>query len=316
MKNKALIFGGNGFIGSHVAEAFQQAGFNVTIVMRSTASSPFIASLGAGLLRTDNFTAATLAPLISGYPLVVNCTAEVRPHQTEATYRKTQVALTHELLQAAQQAGAKRFMQLSTIAIYGPQPDSAITEEYPAQPQYAFQRSCWEREQLVREFTQQSGMEYVILRPVGTFGKRSPLVAMLLQQHQQGFFPLIGHGNNRFSMIDTRDIGRAFVSLAGLKEAANQTVLVKGYDTTWNEIHKTFDQVASRPSKRRALPVVIAYPLATLLEVITPRSKIPFLTRYMVHSATRTKLYNDQKIRQMGFVPAYSLQETVQELFR
>lgn len=314
MKNKVLIFGGNGFIGSHVAEAFQQAGFQVTIVMRSACA--FIESLGATLLRTEDFTAASLVPLISGNPLIVNCTADVRPHQTEATYRKTQVVLTRELLQAAQQAGATRFMQLSTIAIYGSQPDSAIMEEYPAQPQYALQRSCWAREQLVREFTRKSGMEHVILRPAGTFGKRSPLVAMLLEQHRQGFFPLIGHGNNRFSMIDTRDIGRAFVALARLKAAAHQTFLVKGYDTTWHEIQQTFDQVASRPSKRRALPLIIAYPLATLLEVITPRNKIPFLTRYMVHSATQTKLYSDQKIRQLGFVPAYSLQQTVQELFR
>jgi nucleoside-diphosphate-sugar epimerase len=246
---------------------------------------------------------------------VVNCTADVRPNQNLDTYRKTQVGLTRELLQAAHIAKANRFMQLSTIEVYGSQPTTPIDEKFTPHPRYAFQQSCLEREQAVIEFCKKTKMEYVIVRPSGTFGKRNSLSEMMVKNHQSGIFQLLGNGRNRFSAIDTRDIGRAFEFLAANPDAANEIFLIKGYDTCMNDIHKTFDQIIGHNSKRRALPTALAYAIAAIMEMTTPRDKIPMLTRFIVHAMTITKLYDDSKIRRLGFVPKYSLVDTVREIF-
>jgi len=305
---KALVFGANGYIGSHVTQSLLEAGYQVGAVIRSAADHSFLASLDVTLHTIDTFTDERLVPLMQSYNLVYNCTADITPNRSLQQYNETQVTLSKTLAHAAHRAGIQRFLQLSTVEVYGEK--AALTDESHAlKPKFAFQQSCVDRENVLQQVAASTGLEVVILRPTSTFGLRSSFVEMLLNGHAKGTVQVIGSGLNKFSSVDTRDIGRAFAFLGQL-DSPEKVYLLRGYEQSYLDIKNVLDDLTATKSRIQSLPVFIAYPLAMILELITPKSKIPFITRFIVSVASFPGLYNDQKIRRAGFETMYTLRDT------
>ncbi|MFV1976692.1 MAG: NAD-dependent epimerase/dehydratase family protein [Candidatus Scalindua sp.] len=310
----AIVFGANGFIGSHVTESLQQAGYQVGAVIRPNVDSTFLTSLGVTLHTLESFSSIHLEQLMKNYDLVYNCTADVTPNKSLPEYNKTQVDLSCVLAQSAHKAGIKRFLQLSTVEVYGKK-EGLVDETSALLPKYAFQKSCVDRESALTKISTSTGLEVVLLRPSATFGRRSPFVKMLLAGHADGNFQVLGSGKNKFSGVDTRDIGRAFVFLGSLSSPA-KVYLLRAYEHSYLDIKNILDDITETRSSLRALPTLIAYPLATLLERFTPKSKVPFLTRFIVSVASSPGLYNDAKIRREGFTSQYTLRDTLRYILQ
>ncbi len=308
----ALIFGANGFIGSHVTQSLAAAGYQVTAVIRPNVDTTFLDTLNVKLQQLESFTSTNLEKLMQEYDLVYNCIADVTPNKTRSDYNKTQVTLTKLLSNAAHAAGIKRFLQLSTVEVYG-NTQSLIDESQPLKPHYPFQQSCVDRETILQKIADTTGLDVVILRPSATFGCRSPFVDTLLSGHNNGRFQIIGKGRNKFSSVDARDIGRAFAFLGQLK-TPERVYLLRGYEQNYLEIKQLLDDLTQTTSHLQALPTIIAYVLATVLEIITSKPKIPFLTRFIVSVASSPGLYDDKQLRGEGFETQYSLHDTFKNI--
>ncbi|MDH5218317.1 MAG: NAD-dependent epimerase/dehydratase family protein, partial [Gammaproteobacteria bacterium] len=176
MKHKIVVFGGTGFIGSHVVEALVDAGQDVRCAVRGGSDKDFLLSLGVEIAALEAPSCSgfqtNIAEITQGCSIVYNCTADVRLNQTLDEYRKTQVEFTRVLAHAAAVQKGVRFVQLSTIEVYGETPAQAISEDYSCNPIFEFQQSVCEREQVLEEIAKETGLDYVIVRPASTFGRR------------------------------------------------------------------------------------------------------------------------------------------------
>ncbi|MBI3392859.1 MAG: NAD-dependent epimerase/dehydratase family protein, partial [Nitrospirae bacterium] len=271
-------------------------------------------SLKVSVLKADFSDADHLARLIQGHEVVYNCTANVKFHLSMEDHRAVEVHLTRRLALAAVKADARRFVQLSTIKVYGCDlPAKPVDESYLCKPEFPFEKVSLEREQVVQEVAAQAGLNFAILRPAGTIGNRdTSFLSFLYKAHRGGSFPMIGDGTARMSLVDTRDIGRAMVWLGTLPEARGQVYLLRAYEATWMDLKEAIDRVRGVTAKVRRLPPGLAMGLARFFEWVTPYGGSPWLTRLAVRSMTANALFDDSKIRRGGFATIHdSLEETL-----
>ncbi|MBO0931991.1 alpha/beta fold hydrolase [Fibrella aquatilis] len=316
---QVIILGATGFIGSHVAEQFHQAGYAVTALVRAGSDTTAIRPFCTKICSVDFSDEAALTTQLTGFALLVNCLARVKVHATLAELNTVQVTLTERVTRAAIRAGVGRCLLLSTVEIYGFGGNPVKTETEPYWPTHAFQRSFASKEQaftvLMTEAKQAGSLiDYAILQPASTIGRRegnSSFFAHLYKAHREGLYPLLDGGKARVSLVDTRDIGRAMVHLAEQPEPLGKTYLLKGFNTTWHELKQTIDLFTGRIARTIQPPAYLMAGLARLLEQVTPYRHEPTITPLAVDLFTKDVLINDQRLTDTGFRPRFSLEEAV-----
>ncbi len=305
---KTVIFGASGFIGSHVAEQLHLAGHDVIAPLRAGSDRVFLDSVGVRVAQVDFADQSSIEAATSAADVVVNCTAAVQASPRQA--RHVDVELTRQLVHAAAHAGAGRFVQLSTIVVYGFAPGICPADETtPCRPTHPISRLAVEREDTVRAAATAAGIDHVILRPVSTIGARDKdsFFSRLVRAHEANAFPMIDGGRSRFSCVDARDIGRAMAVLAGLPEAAGETYLLRGFELSWAQLKGLLDLYRGVVAKARNIPRPLALGVAATQEMLSRR---PGLTRYAVEALCHDRIWDDTKLRSTGFVTAYDLHES------
>ncbi|MBK9140512.1 MAG: NAD-dependent epimerase/dehydratase family protein [Verrucomicrobia bacterium] len=177
---KALVTGGAGFIGSHLAEALCRRGARVVIVDDlSYGSLDNLAWRRPGdpveFIQGDIANEEVIARALPGCDWVFHQAAVAsvplsvaQPVETN----RTNLTATLGLLAAANAAGVKRFVFASSSAIYGDSPAPRKRETDPPQPlsPYALQKYASER--YAQLFHAAHGLETVSLRYFNVFGPR------------------------------------------------------------------------------------------------------------------------------------------------
>ncbi|MFA5495552.1 MAG: NAD-dependent epimerase/dehydratase family protein [Porticoccaceae bacterium] len=314
---KTIVFGATGYLGSHVAEQLVRAGHEVNCVIRQGSDSRFLETLPVTITRGDFSAVTALADTIDPGSTVVNCVAETRMHLSDAARRVVEIDLTSRIFSAARAAGATRFVQLSTVMIYGfDRPVTAIDEGYPVKPKYGYSRIAREREQALLDLQSGSCVELVILRPSNTLGKRDgSALPALLAAHEKGNFAVIGGGAWKFSCMDARDVGRAMVHLLDVDVTVSkpEIFLAKGYDISWLDVKAALDKILGRQTRLVNIPKGLAMGLGWLMESLYPYGKNPPLTRFSVEVLSNHTLFDDGKIRRSGFQPGSDLAATLRD---
>jgi dihydroflavonol-4-reductase len=313
---KAIVFGGTGFIGSHVAEQLLLAGHEVTAAVRPTSHTEFLKQLGARIIPLDYRDETAIAAAVEGHQLAYNCTAGASMHARSLSEAPVETVLAGQLAKAAAAGGAERFIQLSTIVVYDYDSNQPMNEEYSPRTVFPVQRIELEREASVWKHSSSNGMKVQILRPASTIGARdhSSFFSQLYLSHQQNKYPIIGSGNAFVSLVDTRDIGRAMTWLGTQPEMGSNSgiYLLKGFEATWRELKEALDGITGKKAKTITVPAWAASILASVAERLTPSGKEPLLNRMAVKTLTVNRLWDDQKIRSCGFETIYTLKDAVQ----
>jgi len=318
---KIVLFGGTGYLGSHVAQQMVLAGHELNCVVRNGSDSNFLKGLQAENPQLLSITHVnfeqldTVQALIPSGVTVVNCIAETHMHLSDDQRRKVEVELAGNIFSAAQTVGAKRFMQLSTVMAYGfDRPEEAIDENYPCKPKYSYSKIAVEREENLLALQKEGAMELIILRPSNTMGKRdSAALPSLLASLEKGKFPVVGGGDWKYSCMDARDVGRAMEHLLAVPAKEPEIFLVKSYDITWLDVKEALDKKLGKTSSLMNVPKRLAYCLGWIMEKTTAYGKSPMLTRFSAEVTSTHTLFDDSKIRQTGFKPLYDLEATLDD---
>jgi nucleoside-diphosphate-sugar epimerase len=160
------LTGATGFIGQCLLRELPKRGYRLRVLLRRPSVVPMTAASAVvgDLARPQNMAAALadvdavihsagLAHAMSGLP--------------EDDYRMLNTQATIGLARAAQRAGAKRFVFLSSIrAQSGPAAEHVLTEDMPPQPTDAYGRSKLAAEQGLEELD----LDWVALRLVLVYG--------------------------------------------------------------------------------------------------------------------------------------------------
>jgi dihydroflavonol-4-reductase len=302
---KAIVFGGTGFIGSHVVEQLHLAGHQVTAAVRDTSNTSFLDGLGIKVFKNDFSHSFGIGELIEGHEVVYNCTADtnLNPIDLDAP---VEIKLTKSLIEAAASHGASRFVQLSTIVTYDFRSSEPIDESYISEPEYNLQRLGLKRERIVMDAGIATGLETIVLRPASTIGARDykSFFSRLFTAHMNDRYPMINNGETKVSLVDTRDIGRAMVWLGTIQKPKqdNGIYLLKGYDTTWGQLKREMDQATGKMAK------VLQISANLTEEQLVAHGLNPFAMKTFIVN----RLWDDHKIRNQGFETKYSLTDSVE----
>jgi nucleoside-diphosphate-sugar epimerase len=126
-------------------------------------------------------------------------------------YDEVNVAGTRVVLEAARQAGVRKFVYCSTCGVHGNIDHPPAGEDAPIRPADYYQRTKYEAEPLVKEFGR-SGMETVILRPAAIYGPGDPeRFFLIFKRVAKGSFPMFGNGRTLYHPLYIDNLVDAFL---------------------------------------------------------------------------------------------------------
>jgi UDP-glucose 4-epimerase len=217
------LTGATGFIGRHLLRELPQRGYRIRVLLRRPAEVPAGASsavigdiasprnMNAALRDVDAVVhSAALAHAMSGQP--------------EDDYRTINTEATIGLARAAERAGVKRFVFLSSIrAQSGPTADRVLTEEDPPAPTDAYGRSKLAAEQGLAEL----GIDWVALRPVLVYGPgvKGNMAALIDLARSPLPLPFTGLRGQR-SLLAVENLASAVATVLKLPDAIRRPLIV------------------------------------------------------------------------------------------
>lgn len=210
---KVLVTGASGFLGSHIAEAFADAGHEVRTLLRTTSSRAFL-QFPHQEVTGDVTQPDTLPAAVADVDVVVHAAGLIKA-RSEAEFASVNEHGTTHLLRAiaAHNPGLKRLVHISSIAAHGSSPDGRPKPaEAPPRPLTAYGRSKLAGEIAVRASPLAS--RAVIFRPPAIYGPRDPALLPFFQLAKWHFAPLLEGGHNRTSMIYGPDCANATLMAA------------------------------------------------------------------------------------------------------
>jgi nucleoside-diphosphate-sugar epimerase len=165
-KPLVALTGATGFIGQWLLRELPKRGYRLRVLLRRPSVVPMAAASAVvgDLARPQNMAAA-----LADVDAVIHSAgiAHTMSGLPEDDYRLLNTQATIGLARAAQRAGAKRFVFLSSIrAQSGPTADHVLTEALPPQPTDAYGRSKLAAEQGLAELD----LDWVALRLVLVYG--------------------------------------------------------------------------------------------------------------------------------------------------
>ncbi|HEY8843415.1 MAG TPA: NmrA family NAD(P)-binding protein [Gaiellaceae bacterium] len=289
-----LVTGGTGFVGPRIVHALRERELPVRSLVRGSSdrSAATLASWGSELVPGDMGDAASLRRAVEGAEVVVHLVS-IRQGSDE-DFRRVMDRGTRDLVDAAKEAGVRRFVLMSALG--------TSEETKDLVPYY---RSKWEMEQAVRG----SGIEHVIFRPSFVFARDGGILPTFRRLARVApVTPIIGSGRQRIQPIWVDDVAAYFAAGVDKPEAANRTFELGGPDAvTWNE----FWHRLKRALGQRRPSVHVPMQLMRLNALVTERlpGNIP-LTRDLLtmleHGDNVTA--NDDAVQTFG-LPLVTLDE-------
>jgi len=160
------LTGSTGFIGRHLLSELPKRGYRIRVLLRRPADVPEGAS---SAVIGDIASPQNMAAALRGVDMVIHSAglAHAMSGRPEDDYRAINTEGTIRLAQAAERAGVKRFVFLSSIrAQSGPVADGVLTEDMEPRPTDAYGRSKLEAEKGLADL----GLDWAALRPVLVYG--------------------------------------------------------------------------------------------------------------------------------------------------
>ncbi len=192
MARTVAITGIGGFIGLRLAEIARDEGHVVRGlelsregVRRAEAARHFV-------IEGDITDAAAAARLCDGADVVIHTAAVVEEDGAMARFRRINVGGTRTVASAARAAGARRFVHLSSVMVYGFDYPRDVTEDGPLRGEgnaYCETKIESERAALDLHLYGGSRMEVVVVRPGDVYGAGSvPWIVRPMALMKRGLF--------------------------------------------------------------------------------------------------------------------------------
>lgn len=224
----AIVTGGAGFIGSHLVDALLAENVSVRVIDNYSTGRPENLAHVAGqvdLVEADFAKSGSWQKLFQDVDWVfhLGALADIVPSiQRPTDYFQANVDGTFNVLEAAKNAGVKRFVYAASSSCYG------IPEKYPTSevadisPQYPYALTKRLGEELVMHWAQLYNLPAIALRLFNVYGPRSRtsgtygavLGVFLAQKLANKPFTVVGDGTQTRDFTYVTDVANAFLTAA------------------------------------------------------------------------------------------------------
>lgn len=241
-----------------------------------------------------------------GIETIVHLAARVHIMQDSSSeplmeFRKVNTEGTLNLARQAASAGVKRFIFLSSVKVNGEGKEIPYRETDSPSPQDAYAVSKHEAEVGLREISERTGIEVVIIRPPVVYGPGVKANFQRLMQAVKRGIPLpLGAIDNRRSLVALPNLLDFILACIEHPAAANETFLVSdGQDLSTTELIIRLGQAMNRPARLIPIPISVLKVGGLLLGKSSVAERLC--------DSLRVDITKAQKL--LGWVPPVSVEE-------
>ncbi len=301
---KYFISGGSGFLGVNLIRYLLDKGEEVVsydVLPFDYPDAKDRITHIVGDIRDTGLTARSM----QGCDIAVH-TAAALPLYSSRDIMTTDVDGTRNMLSGAFSNGIKRFVHISSTAVYGIPDHHPLLENDKLEGVGPYGKAKILAEELCLEY-RKKGMCVPIIRPKSFVGpERLGVFALFYDWAKDGRgFPMIGSGNNRYQLLDVFDLCAA-IYLAATKEEsiANDTYNIGAkIFTTMKEDYQAVLDKAGFGKKIKGFP---AWPLIAALRVLE-FFKLSPLYKWVYETASKDSFVSIEKAeKKLGFAPKFS----------
>ena len=248
--------------------------------------------------------------IIQGADVVIH-TAAALPLYTPEEIFSTDVQGTRIVLEEALQSGAKRFIHISSTAVYGVPDHHPLYEHDALVGVGPYGKAKIQAEEVCLEF-RQKGLCVPILRPKSFVGpERLGVFAIFYEWASEGKnFPMIGLGHNRYQLLDVEDLCEAIYKCMTLDEGAvNDTFNVGAEQFT--TMRQDYQAVLDTAGFGRRIIGFPAEPVVLALRLLD-KLKLSPLYPWIYETASKDSFVSiDKAMQKLAWKPRYSNKEAL-----
>lgn len=294
-----LIVGGTGFIGGHLAEYFFKEGEISKGIFRKGSHLRIMDQCGVQCIEADIADRHSLHEPMDMVDVVYNL-ASPPPGLGEADYARFNGTSLKNLLGEAHEHGAKVFVHLSCVDVYGFGGGATIDTSRRPNPGNAYQRSKLEGEKVVTGFGKENReMKVRIVRAVRPIGPRDPtLTTPLLKMMEGGKVILPAGASGRMSLVHPKDVAQGLLR-ASTSATDGEMYAVKSFDASVAD----FAGLLSKTSGTRAE--------LKQQGLLSGKTSIPQYASEQVKAGLT--IGEQESWKRISYAPAFTIEQTVEE---
>jgi len=246
---KILITGVTGFIGSHVAKrlvAVKCAA--VRGLARDPAKAQDLVRIGVEVVGGDLRDPASLERAVQGCSVVINSAAQVASVPERRTFEESNVAGTENLLRVSASAGVRRFVHLSSVAVFGLAAAGEVNDRTPVS--HSGDPYCdtkVDSEEIVLRYHREGRLPVTVIRPSVVYGPGSTHWTVIpLKRIKKGKMFIFGSGRASLNYVYIDNLVDAILLAAEDDRALGEAFIVNDGATTWRQYFDAYARMAGK----------------------------------------------------------------------
>lgn len=289
---RIAVTGATGFLGRYIVDVLLGRGAHVIGVVRNPGRVPELAARGVELRQADLAERDRLAAGFAGADAVVsNAALFSLANQRWADHERCNVEGTRNVLGACADAGVRRVVHVSSVAVYGIFARGRLTEDAPQlgsdtrrMPWNVYAVSKALSEQLAWRLADELGLALTTVRPCTIYGAFDPNFMPVFERITTlpvSIRPL----GLRMSYVYAGDVAEGIALALEHESSAGRAYNLTGDGETWQDLADAWRAAGGR-TPRLALPVWI--PLAPKLDSTRARTELGWRPRPLADGVRET----------------------------
>lgn len=332
-KQKVILTGASGFIGSHVAEYFCGKGVYPVCLVRSESNTDFLRTLPVEIVYGDITNPVDVLHACDGAGCVIHTAGKVSDWGSYDNFYQVNVGGTLNVIDAAIKAGIRDVIITGSNSCYGEEPSREIKTE--ASPYRSHYRYFLDRyfpsalnfyrdtkalaNQAAKEHAAHHNVNLTIIEPVWVYGEREYHTGYYeyLKTVQSGIPVFPGSRKNKFHSIYCRNLAKLYYLAYEARLPAVNTFIAA--DDTAEYQWELLDKFCREAGLKMPymIPKQLVYPLAFTMELgatLFRARHSPMLTRAKVNIFYDNIEYSAEKARTMlKYQPDYTREESIRK---
>lgn len=314
---RILITGAGGFIGSHLVDSQLEQGQDVRGVdlhldlLAHHGSNPHFEALQGDITEKS-----LLQKLVNGVDVIYHlASAHLDVSLSDEDYKRVNVDATLSLLEAARQAGVRRFVHCSSVGVIGDVKNPPADETTDCHPANIYERTKLKGERAALAYSQQTGFPVVVVRPSWVYGPRCPRTMKLMRMISENRFFFFGKGQNFRHPVYISDTVKGLELAASVDGVNGEIFIIAGNrPVKVSELVEIMSTALGAHSPSLHLPISLGLAGGYVLEVVFKLiGKRPPFSRRSVDFFLKNNAYDIGKAtRMLGYQPQVNLQMGIQ----
>ena len=243
------ILGATGFVGGRLVEVLAlNSTARIKVLARSFGRLSGVSRFNVEVIPGDVHDRASLAKIMAGADVVVNCTWGRGSREESA---KTNVNAVQVLIEEAARAKC-RVVHLSTIVAYGLTPDGVLTEEAPARPpkDHVYSYTKWQGNRVALETARRLAVDVRTLLPTAIYGPGAPSWTVNpLGLMKWSVIPLVNGGDGLCNHIYVDDMVLLILCAATSDQGGGELYFANGPEPSpWRDFYGAYEAMLGMQS--------------------------------------------------------------------